>query len=74
MPSKSKKTKSAGRFGARYGKTVKATLVAVEQFQRKKQKCPFCGKVGAKRISKGIWKCSRKTCSKKFAASVYYLK
>jgi large subunit ribosomal protein L37Ae len=73
MPSKSKKTRAAGRFGARYGKKAKAKLVKVEDKQRKKQKCPFCEKVGVKRLSNGIWQCSRKTCDKKFASNTYYL-
>jgi large subunit ribosomal protein L37Ae len=68
---KLKKSKSAGRFGARYGKTVRAKLVQVESIQRKKQKCPFCNKLGAKRLSKGIWYC--KKCKKKFASNTYYL-
>ena len=73
MSSKSKKSKSSGRFGARYGKTVRARVVNVEVKQRKKQKCPYCGKLGAKRVSKGIWQCIRKKCGKKFASDVYYL-
>jgi len=73
MPSKLKKSKSAGRFGARYGKRVRASLVAIEQKQRQKQACPFCGKLGIKRLSKGIWQCTRKKCGKKFASDVYYL-
>ena len=68
---KSKKTRSAGRFGARYGRSVRDKLVGVESKQRKKQKCPFCERVGAKRLSKGIWKCSK--CDKKFAHNTYYL-
>jgi len=71
MPSKSKKTKSAGRFGARYGKRVRVKIVNVEQKQRKKQKCPYCKKPGVKRLSKGIWHC--KKCNKKFASDTYYL-
>jgi large subunit ribosomal protein L37Ae len=71
MTSKLKKTKSAGRFGPRYGKRVKTKFVAVETKQRTKQKCPLCGKIGAKRLSKGIWKCSK--CNKKFASDTYYL-
>ena len=70
MASKLKKSKSAGRFGARYGKTVRARVVQIESKQRKKQKCPFCEGT-AKRLSKGIWLCKR--CSKKFASDVYYL-
>jgi len=71
MSTKLKKIKSAGRFGAGYGRSVKTRLIKVESKQRKKQKCPFCGKLGVKRISKGIWKCSR--CNKKFASNAYYL-
>ncbi|MFH1801307.1 MAG: 50S ribosomal protein L37ae [archaeon] len=71
MPSKLKKIKSAGRFGARYGKTVKARLVKVEEKQRKKQKCPYCSKIGVKRLSSGIWHCRK--CGKKFASNTYYL-
>jgi large subunit ribosomal protein L37Ae len=71
MTSKLKKTKSAGRFGARYGKKVRIKTVKVESKQRLKQKCPFCSKMGVKRLSKGIWKCPR--CGKKFASDTYYL-
>jgi len=71
MTSKSKKSKSAGRYGARYGKRVRAKLIKVETKQRKKQKCPFCNKLGAKRLSKGIWECSK--CNKKFASNTYHL-
>ena len=73
MTSKSKKTKSAGRFGARYGKKIRTKLIKVEQKQRLKQKCPFCKKRGVKRVSKGVWQCTRKKCDKKFASNVYYL-
>ncbi len=71
MPTKTKKAKASGRFGARYGKTVRSRLNKVEDKQRKKQKCPFCGKIGIKRISKGIWKCPR--CNKKFASDTFYI-
>lgn len=71
MPTKSKKSKAAGRFGARYGKRTRVKLTTVEDKQRKKQKCPFCEKLGVKRLSKGIWYC--KKCDKKFASNTYYL-
>jgi len=74
MASKLKKTKSAGRFGARYGKKVRSKLVAVESKQRVKQSCPFCEKEGVKRLSNGIWQCIRKKCAKKFASDAYHLK
>jgi large subunit ribosomal protein L37Ae len=72
MPSKTKKAKASGRFGARYGKKVRARLVEVENKQRIKQKCPFCQRMGAKRLSKGIWKCSK--CDKKFASDAFFIK
>jgi len=71
MSTKLKKTKSAGRFGARYGRSVRTRIVAVESKQKKKQKCPYCKKLGAKRTSKGIWECSK--CGKKFASNAYHL-
>jgi len=71
MATKTKKAKASGRFGARYGKTVRSRLSKVEERQRKKQVCPFCHKPGIKRVSKGIWECPR--CNKKFASDIYYL-
>jgi large subunit ribosomal protein L37Ae len=71
MTSKSKKSRSAGRFGARYGKRPRDALVAVESKQRLKQKCPFCKKPGVKRLSNGIWKCTK--CGRKFASNTYHL-
>ena len=71
MATKLKKIGAAGRFGARYGKRAKAKLASVEKKQRVKQKCPFCEKLGVKRVSKGIWEC--KKCNKKFASNTYYL-
>jgi len=69
---KTKKSKSAGRFGARYGRSTKTKLVKVEEKQRKKQECPFCKKPGVKRTSKGIWECSK--CNKKFASNTFHLR
>ena len=71
MSNKLKKIKSAGRFGARYGRAVRAKIVSVESKQRTKQKCPFCERLGVKRISNGIWNC--KKCDKKFASNTYHL-
>ena len=64
-----KKTKSAGRFGARYGKTIRTKIIAVEKKQRAKQQCPFCKKLTAKRLSMGIFHC--KKCKAKFTGKAY---
>jgi large subunit ribosomal protein L37Ae len=71
MATKTKKARASGRFGCRYGGTVRAKLSKVEDKQRVKQKCPFCERESAKRVSKGIWECSK--CNKKFASNVYHL-
>lgn len=68
---KKKKAGVAGKFGVRYGATVKEKYNAVASKQVKKQQCPYCKKFSAKRTSKGIWYC--KACKKKFAAHAYYL-
>jgi len=68
--SKSSKLGSAGRFGVRYGQSVKKRISEIESRQKKKQICPFCGG-RAKRISKGIWVCGK--CGKKFSGHAYYL-
>ena len=66
---RTKKVKSTGRFGAGYGLRVRKRLRKVEDKQRKKQACPFCKRLGVKRLSKGIWKCEK--CKKKFASGTY---
>lgn len=66
-----KKVKSAGRFGSRYGKRIRQRVIDVEQKQRKKQKCPYCKKPGVQRIAAGIWHC--KKCNTKFASDAYTL-
>ena len=68
---RTRKIKSAGRYGVRYGSGVKKKLLPIESLQRKKQECPFCKGI-AKRLAAGIWQC--KKCKKKFASNAYYIK
>jgi len=67
---RTRKVKSSGRFGARYGRSVRTKITEIETLQRKKQHCLFCNGI-AKRVSKGIWEC--KKCDKRFASHAYYL-
>ena len=67
---RTKKVKSAGRFGVRYGRKARNKIAEIESVQRKKQQCIFCNGI-AKRLSKGIWEC--KKCKKKFASHTYFL-
>ena len=66
---KTKKVGPAGRFGVRYGKTVRERWSEIEKKRKAKQKCLFCKKEGCKRLAKGLWEC--KKCGKKFTAGAY---
>jgi len=66
-----KRTGSSGRFGARYGKTIRKKIMRVEAIQRKKQICPYCKKPAAKRIAMAIFKC--RNCEAKFTGKAYYV-
>jgi ribosomal protein eL43 len=68
---RTKKVKASGKFKVGYGTNVRKNLVAVESKQRKKQTCIFCGKVGVKRKSAGIWHCPK--CEKTFAQGAYFI-
>jgi len=72
MAKRTKKVKSAGRFGSRYGLRVRKRVVAIESKQRKKQECIYCGKLAAKRVAYGIYEC--KACGKKFTGRAYFVK
>ena len=66
---KTKKVGSTGRFGVRYGPTVKQRLLALERKQKASYACPNCHKIRVKRLSVGIWQCSK--CNIKFAGKAY---
>ncbi len=66
---KTKKLGSVARFGARYGKRTKSKVLTVEQGQKVAQKCPYCSRSAAKRLSVGIFQC--KKCDSKFTGKAY---
>ena len=68
---RTKRVGSTGRFGVRYGTTVKQKVLAIEKKQRLKYECPSCTKVAVKRVAKGIWSC--KKCDHTFAGKAFYL-
>jgi len=66
----SKKVGTTGRFGMRYGGTLRKKVADLEKSSRKKYKCPFCGKdKKVRRMSYGIWKCD--SCEKIFVGKAY---
>lgn len=66
----SKKVGSAGRFGPRYGGTLRKKVSDIEASSRKKFKSPFSGRdKSVKRVSYGIWECRH--TGKKFIGKAY---
>ena len=66
---KTKKVKSAGRLGTRYGRKIRLRITEIESEQKKFKKCPKCSFPKVKRLSTGIWMC--KKCGYKFAGGAY---
>lgn len=67
-----KKVGRTGRFGVRYGATIRQKVLAIEQRQKAKHECPSCTSLGVRRISKGIWSCRK--CNYTFAGKAYFPK
>ncbi|MEK6812981.1 MAG: 50S ribosomal protein L37ae [Nanoarchaeota archaeon] len=59
----------AGRFGARYGASLRRKVQEVEEKLKAQKQCPDCKKLTLKRIASGIWQCN--TCNLKFAGNAY---
>lgn len=66
---KTRKVGTTGRFGVRYGRKIRLRVKAIEEKQKHKQSCPFCGFVQVKRRAKGIYAC--KKCGAEFAGGAY---
>ncbi len=60
------------RFGPRYGRTNKLNFAKIEILQRKLHKCPYCRYERVKRVTNGIWQCTK--CNEKFTGRAYYPK
>ncbi len=60
----------AGRFGARYGASVRKKWKEVMERRYAEYTCPYCGtKAVMKRISVGIWQCPK--CGSIWAGAAY---
>ncbi len=66
---KARKTGSAGRFGARYGRVARKRVSEIESDMRSNHTCPDCGSDTISRKGTGIWACS--SCGYKFAGGTY---
>lgn len=71
MTKKTVKVGPTGRFGPRYGVTVRRRIREVELDLKRKHTCPECKSRTVKRKATGIWVCRK--CGAKIASSAYTL-
>ena len=71
MAKRTKKVGICGKYGTRYGATLRKVVKKFEVSQHATYVSPFCGKVSVKRQAAGIWYCKR--TGKKMAGGAYQL-
>merc|ERR1712176_1213603 len=62
MSKRTKKVGIVGKYGTRYGSSLRKQVKKMEISQHAKYTCMFCGKLSVKRSAVGIWNC--RTCGK----------
>lgn len=62
MAKRTKKVGITGKYGTRYGASLRKTVKKMEISQHSKYYCSFCGKDKMKRKAVGIWFCDDKNC------------
>eukprot|EP00195_Chlamydomonas_chlamydogama_P001145 CAMPEP_0202921008 /NCGR_PEP_ID=MMETSP1392-20130828/77156_1 /ASSEMBLY_ACC=CAM_ASM_000868 /TAXON_ID=225041 /ORGANISM="Chlamydomonas chlamydogama, Strain SAG 11-48b" /LENGTH=149 /DNA_ID=CAMNT_0049614543 /DNA_START=321 /DNA_END=770 /DNA_ORIENTATION=- len=71
MAKRTKKVGIVGKYGTRYGASLRKIIKKMEVSQHSKYFCTFCGKYSIKRVATGIWGC--KACGKVQAGGAYVL-
>jgi ribosomal protein eL43 len=71
MGKRTQKVGITGKYGTRYGSTLRKLLRKVEVSQHSSYRCAFCGKDTVKRTCVGIWSC--RACKKVVAGGAYTL-
>ncbi|KAI6181475.1 hypothetical protein M3Y98_00833300 [Aphelenchoides besseyi] len=69
LAKRTKKVGIVGKYGTRYGASLRKTVKKMEVSQHSKYTCSFCGKEAMKRSCVGIWQCSK--CKKTVAGGAY---
>jgi large subunit ribosomal protein L37Ae len=71
MGKRTRKVGICGKYGTRYGASLRKTVKKMEITQHAKYTCPFCAKDAVKRKAVGIWECKR--CRKRIAGGAWVL-
>ncbi|UYV77568.1 hypothetical protein LAZ67_15001565 [Cordylochernes scorpioides] len=66
---RTKKVGVVGKYGTRYGASLRKMIKKIEISQHKKYTCSFCGKNALKRKCVGIWHC--RACTKTVSGGAY---
>ncbi len=69
MGRRTKKVGASGRFGSRYGVSLRNRFAAVEKRRKSFYECPQCAHKSVKRQAAGIWRCRH--CDLVFAGGAY---
>ncbi|ESP01895.1 hypothetical protein LOTGIDRAFT_225011 [Lottia gigantea] len=69
MARRTKKVGIVGKYGTRYGSSLRKIIKKIEVSQHSKFTCNFCGKDSMKRKAVGIWAC--KKCHKVVAGGAW---
>jgi len=64
-----RRTGSAGRFGARYGRVARRRVAEIESDMHEDHVCPECGSDAVDRKGSGIWECGH--CGYRFTGGAY---
>lgn len=71
MGKRTRKVGVVGKYGTRYGSSLRKQVKKMEIAQHATYTCPFCGKNSVKRTAVGIWQCRAKTCAKTIAGGAW---
>ncbi|KAF4692628.1 hypothetical protein FOZ60_012927 [Perkinsus olseni] len=71
MARRTKKVGISGKYGTRYGASLRKLVKKFEAQSKAKYTCPFCGKDSVKRQAGGIWSC--RSCKKTMAGGCWQL-
>nr|XP_055146544.1 60S ribosomal protein L37a isoform X12 [Symphalangus syndactylus] len=72
MAKRTKKVGIVGKYGTRYGASLRKMVKKIEISQHAKYTCSFCGKTKMKRRAVGIWHCG--SCMKTVAGGAWTYK
>merc|ERR1712195_5326 len=71
MGKRTKRAGICGKYGTRYGASLRKVVKKMEISQHSTYQCSFCGKDSVKRQCVGIWSC--RSCKKTVAGGAYML-